>query len=245
MDIFFEIHQDLPREGPGDTNSTIKAFSMIPDPVECPLILDLGCGPGAQTLDLAGFTNGKIVALDNHLPFLHGLKNKTRFAGLTKRVDAVDASMANLPFKNNIFDVIWSEGAIYIMGFETGLHSLRSILKSSGCVAVTEISWLKENPPQEVYSYWTNEYPGMHSIQQNLRICESSGFRLIDHFALPEDSWWHSYYNPIIKRLPELQAKYHNDPEALSFISATRKEIDVYRRFSDWYGYVFYIMQAE
>ncbi|GHH99339.1 class I SAM-dependent methyltransferase [Neobacillus kokaensis] len=64
MNIFFELHKDIPREGPGDNESTRKAYQMIEKFVDKPSILDIGCGPGMQTLVLAAITDGTIVATD-------------------------------------------------------------------------------------------------------------------------------------------------------------------------------------
>jgi tRNA G46 methylase TrmB len=51
--IFFEVHNDLPREGPGDNKSTRKAYLTLPVILEKPRVLDIGCGPGMQTVELA------------------------------------------------------------------------------------------------------------------------------------------------------------------------------------------------
>ena len=49
MRFFFEIHQGLPREGPGDFDSTRRALALLGGLPERPRILDIGCGPGMQT----------------------------------------------------------------------------------------------------------------------------------------------------------------------------------------------------
>jgi hypothetical protein len=46
VNVFFEVHSGLLREGPGDNESTKKAYFMLQDLPENPLILDIGCGPG-------------------------------------------------------------------------------------------------------------------------------------------------------------------------------------------------------
>ena len=51
-EIFFELHTDLPREGPGNLESTQKAFRLLKDLRPNPSILDIGCGPGKQAFDL-------------------------------------------------------------------------------------------------------------------------------------------------------------------------------------------------
>jgi len=62
-DIFFEIHRDLPREGPGRNQYTRKAFRMLPK-MEKPHILDVGCGPGGPTMELARVSQGDVIGIE-------------------------------------------------------------------------------------------------------------------------------------------------------------------------------------
>jgi ubiquinone/menaquinone biosynthesis C-methylase UbiE len=245
MDIFFDIHKDLPREGPGESASTRKALSLLEKLSPNPHIIDIGCGPGMQTLDLARNTRGKIVAVDNHQPFLDQLQQRAQAEGLAERISTVNQSMFELNFPEKSFDLLWCEGAIYIIGFEQGLRAWRPLLKPGGYAAVTEISWLKPDLPEEVRSYWMAEYPGMRSIDENLQSIRAAGYREIGHFTLPPSSWWADYYNPIEARLPKLREKYRGNAEASDWLDATQKECDIYRKYSDYYGYVFYVMQVD
>ncbi len=86
QEVFFEVHSGLP---------------------ERPRILDLGCGPGAQTLELAGLCQGRIVAVDNHEPFLEQLRPRAAQLGLADRVEARLGDMGSLPFEPGSFDLIW------------------------------------------------------------------------------------------------------------------------------------------
>ncbi len=253
MDIFFKIHTDLPREGPGESEATRRALALLKNLPAEPLILDIGCGPGLQTLDLARYTKGKVVAVDTHQPFLEQLQKRAQAAALSGRITTANESMFALPFPAHSFDLLWSEGAIYIIGFEQGLRAWRRLLRSpepasgkpGGYLAVTEISWLKPNPPQAVAQYWKAEYPGMRGIHENLERLRASGYHEIGHFTLPPTAWWTDYYTPIETRLPSLREKYGDDPEARALLDATQTEIDFYREYSDWYGYVFYVMQVD
>ena len=125
MDIFFELHCDIPREAPGDNASTAKALSLVPQLPENPKILDIGCGPGMQTLVLAKITGGQITAIDNHQPFLDELKRRAEQEEVSSHIITQNCSMFSLEFELESFDLIWSEGAIYIMGFQEGLQSWR------------------------------------------------------------------------------------------------------------------------
>jgi ubiquinone/menaquinone biosynthesis C-methylase UbiE len=144
MRIFLEIHQDNPQEGPGDFASTRRAFSLLKDLPPLPHILDAGCGPGRQTFDLCRLTKGNIVAVDFHRPYIDALQRKSKALGLTQQITAQLGDMANLQFQPQIFEVIWSEGAIYNIGFKAGLTIWKPLLKKGGYVAVTEVAWLLE-----------------------------------------------------------------------------------------------------
>lgn len=106
MEFFFEIHKDLPREGPGDSDSTRQAFRKMTMLPQEPVILDVGSGPGAQTLDLAVLSNGVIHAVDTHQPFLDRLQQKVIEQGLSQRVKVYNQSMSALDFPPASFDLI-------------------------------------------------------------------------------------------------------------------------------------------
>jgi SAM-dependent methyltransferase len=242
-DIFFEIHSGLPREAPGDDASTARALGLVSGLPARADILDVGCGPGAQTLVLARETGGRVTAVDNYAPFLDDLRLRAAEAGLAGRITPLRASMFDLPFEAASFDLIWSEGAVYIIGFENGLRSWRRFLRPGGWLGVSEVAWLRENPPQEIVDFWQAGYPAIRSVQDNLKAIGEQGYVISGHFVLPERSWWDSYYRPIMDRVVRLKSKYRNDPEAVALLDREALEIDIYRRYSSYYGYVFFIMR--
>jgi len=243
MTIFWEIHSNLPREGPGDNESTRKAFEMISGS-GCELnILDMGCGPGMQTLELANLTKGKITAIDNHQPFLETLQERAQEAGIHERIEVINQSMFALSLPENSYDVIWSEGAIYIIGFERGLREWRKFLKPYGYIVVSECCWLKSDPPDDLKAFWDDGYPDMGTIEQNRRRICNCDFNEIGYFVLPVAAWWRYYYNPLAKRLRILRNKYKNNLEAQRELESEIEEIDLFQRYHDYYGYVFFVMQ--
>jgi len=242
--IFFEIHTELPREGPGKDAFTRQAFEMLPPLLE-PKILDIGCGPGQQTLELARLSGGEVVALDMHQPYLDVLTEKIKGAGLSDLIKAVKGSMFDLNFPEESFDIIWAEGSIYIVGFAEGLKTWKRFLKPHGFLCVTEVAWLRADPPQEIQNFWEEGYPGITTIAENLNTVRKCGYDLIGHFVLPEEAWWDEYYAPLEKRIRMLQAKFQDDEPALATLSGELLEIDLYRHYSSWYGYVFFLMQKK
>ncbi|MGD9078224.1 MAG: class I SAM-dependent methyltransferase, partial [Desulfobacterales bacterium] len=240
---FFEIHHDNPQEGPGDFASTRRAFSLLKNLPSLPKILDAGCGPGRQTFDLCRLTQGNIIAVDFHKPYVDALQRKSKTLGLNQQITALQGDMANLQFKPQTFDVIWSEGAIYNLGFKAGLKLWKPLLKKAGYVAVTEIAWLASDIPDNLKAFWDSAYPQIQDIEGNLADIRAAGYQPVAHFILPESAWW-DYYRAIEKRVMLMKEKYKNNSNALEVLETEMREIDLYRKYSDYYGYVFFVAQA-
>jgi SAM-dependent methyltransferase len=183
--------------------------------------------------------------MDNHPPFLDRLSEAVTHRGLGDRITVLNRDMFTLNFDPETFDVIWAEGSIYIMGFENALRSWRPLLKKPGYLAATEITWLRPDPPDELRSFWAQEYPGIQDVASNLRVLRETGYSPIGHFTLPESDWWAHYYTPVERKLPALREKYKVNSEALGVLELEAREIDLYRRFCEYYGYVFYVARAE
>ncbi len=242
MGIFREMTENLPRQAPGSTESTLRALYLARGLPEHPRILDVGCGPGAQTIDLARTTGGWITAVDIRQRFLDELRERAAAAGVLPQVTTVKAPMLEMDFDEASFDLIWSEGAIYIAGFATGLDAWRRFLKPGGWIAVSELSWLVPNPPAEPAEFWARNYPGMGTVERNTQIITETGYAGADGFVLPIDDW-NNYYGPAGKRLEELREKYAGDAEVLAKLDDARREHDLFRDYHDSYGYVFYVMR--
>ena len=144
--LFFELFRGLPRQGPGSTASTLRALRLVPGVGPRTRVLDIGCGTGAQTLVLAHGSRSRIVAVDNHPPFVDALNREARRLGITERLEARVADMRSLDFADGSFDLIWCEGAIYNVGVEAGLRDWRRLLRPEGHVALTEVCWRKPEP---------------------------------------------------------------------------------------------------
>ena len=241
-ELLLEIHKDMPRQGSGRDKYTQKAFEMIPV-IKQPRILDIGCGPGMQTIKLAKLSGGEVIGIDIVNQFLDQLKESIKKENLQDRVKAVNQSMTDIKYPEESFDIIWAEGSIFIMGFEKGITEWKKYIKPNGYLAVHEMAWIKENPPKEISDYWEEVYPQIATIEDNLKIIEKCGYKILGHFPLPEDAWWELYYNPLEKRLKKLKIKFKDNPKGLKMVEDAELEIEMFRKYSSWYGSVFYVMQ--
>lgn len=244
--VFFELHSDLPREGPGDNATTTRVYSLLTDLPHQPRLLDLGCGPGMQTIRLAQLAaEGQVTAVDLHQPYLEQLQQSLDTLNLHDRVTLVQADMQDLPFTPGSFDVVWSEGAAYIMEFGSALRKWRSLLTPNGYLVASEITWIRPQPPDPVMKFWQNEYPQMRSLEDNLTLLRTMGYTPIAHVLLPAESWWTFYYTPLTERIQQLQAKYADNADAMQVLQSHQQEMELFSRFSNYYGYVFYVGQVD
>lgn len=245
LELIIEFHKDNERQGPGSDEATLKALSYIPLLNEKTKILDIVCGTGGQTITLAKNTAAQITAVDMLPQFLETLMKKAKENNLLDRITAKEMLMDNLTFDKNSFDVIWSEGAIYNIGFEKGLSLWRNYLKDNGYIAVSEISWLIDTRPEEIQQYWVNAYPEIDTIDNKLSVIEKCGYTSVVHFALDDKCWKDNYYQPILEKSEEFLKKYNYADEVKEFVEAGKVEADLYNRFKDYYSYVFYIAKKK
>jgi ubiquinone/menaquinone biosynthesis C-methylase UbiE len=242
-EYFYEVFENLPRQGPGDNESTRKALSMIrplPDTVR---VLDIGCGAGVQTIELAKNVGGTIIALDNHQPFLDEMERRASREGLSERIRTVNGSMFELDFADESFDIVWCEGAIFIIGFEQGLEAFRRVLKPGGFLAVTDLCWLDDDPPDEIKDYLNAVDPNIRNAAGCLDGIRRAGYETVGSFTLPESAWRDGYYRPLEAETARMRHAYPGNARVSELCDDMEREIVMYRKYSKYYGYIFFVMK--
>ncbi|KPK39710.1 MAG: hypothetical protein AMJ69_04955 [Gammaproteobacteria bacterium SG8_47] len=243
VELLVELHKGLPRLGPGNAESTLRALNLCVHLPDAPDVLDIGCGSGVQTLILARAAKGCITATDLIPEFLVQLKAFVSKAGLQQRVRVCQADMNNLPFADATFDLVWSEGAAYIMGIDNALAAWRRLLRPRGYLVVSEACWFKPDPPEELKAFWAEGYPAMRGIVPNLDAARRLGWETIANFHLPTEGWTVDYYRPLKIRLPGFREAYAGDSDAQELADMTEYEMSIIERYPDFCGYEFFILR--
>lgn len=242
FDLLIDLHRGLERQGPGSENDTLKALGSIDFPVGKKIkVADIGCGTGGQTLTLAENIDGHISAVDLFPQFLSELDQRARKRGLNERITCLEQSMDALTFQKDEFDMIWSEGAIYIIGFENGIKQWKNFLKPGGYLAISEITWISNARPKEIEDFWTGEYPEIDTASAKMNVLEGQDFSIVSYFELPPSSWLEHYYQPLEQRFEIFLEDHRNSKLAQKIVDEHKKEIDLYNSFKEYYSYGFYV----
>lgn len=196
--LLADLHRRQGRQGPGGDAETHLAITLAGlSRARSLKIADIGCGTGASTFVLARTLDADITAVDILPEFLEDLRQRADEEELGGRIATLCASMNDLPFEPASLDAIWSEGAIYNIGFETGIQAWRRFLKPGGILAVSELTWLSNERPDELYEHWAKEYPEVATASAKLGVLEAHGYSPIGYFALSERCWMDNYYLPL------------------------------------------------
>jgi len=240
-EVFFEVFENLPRQGPGNRACAARALGLCHNLPALPAVLDLGCGVGGQTLQLAEMFSGSIVAIDNHAPSINRLQGTIAEKGFSGRIRAMVADMEHVDPALGPFDLIWSEGALYSIGLQKALGVCHDLLRPGGYLAFTDAVWRKENPPPEVKASFDLDYPGMGSMEDDVAAIHDCGFELVGHFTLPDEAWWNDFYTPMEARIVALRSTYADDCETLAILDQLAEEPEMHRHYSDFYAYTFFV----
>lgn len=242
LELIIDLHKNSKRQGPGSENDTLKALEFLNLSTNQKLkVADIGCGSGGQTITLAKKLEGEITAVDLFPKFLDELNEKSQKLGLTDKIVTLKKSMDELPFKNDEFDIIWSEGAIYNIGFENGLKKWKHYLKVGGYLAVSEITWITNSRPKEIEDFWKAEYPEIDIASNKIKQLEDNGYTLVGYFNLNQESWLENYYEPMKARFEFFLKTNNNSELANKVVEVNNAEIELYMKYKDYYSYGFYI----
>jgi SAM-dependent methyltransferase len=242
LQLLVDLHKDGPRQGPGGYDETDLAIALSGLKGKSSLeIADIGCGTGAATLVLARELDAHVTAVDLIPQFLARLDDVAGRTGVADRITTLSASMDALPFAEAAYDAIWSEGAIYNMGFAAGVEAWRKHLKPGGVLAVSELTWLTDSRPTELQAHWDREYPEVDTASRKMAILERLGFSPIGYFPLPEHCWLDNYYRPMQQRFRAYLGRHRDSAAALAIVAAEEKEIALYERYKAFVSYGYYI----
>ena len=241
LTLIADFFRALDRQGPGGDEQTIRALGFLPATGPGLRVADIGCGTGRQTEVLARHLDGTITAVDLLPGMIEELRARMKRTGLSEKVTALVGSMDELPFGDEELDLIWAEGSIYNIGFERGLKEWRDYLKTGGYIAVSECSWFTAERPAEIHDFWMAHYPEIDTIPNKVARMQDAGYVPVATFVLPENCWTEHFFFPCVRIQDAFLQKHAGSRTAEEFIAGQRREMELYRKYKEFYGYAFYI----
>jgi ubiquinone/menaquinone biosynthesis C-methylase UbiE len=200
---------------------TRKAFRMLPK-LDKPRILDIGCGSGVPTMELARLGQGQVIGIDIDQPALDKLNRKISEAGFSDRVQAVNCSILDMVFPDESFDIIWSEGSIFVIGFKRGIQEWKRFLKPNGFMVI---------------------HDEKGNVEEKLEQISKCGYKLLGHFILSEDTWWTDYFAPLEKLIAKSQTSYTDDPHTLEELNQAQRELKMFKNNPELNSSVCFVVQ--
>lgn len=244
MDLIIDLHKHNPRQGPGSVEESLRAFDTTKLGRDKAIkMLDIGCGTGAASIPIAQHTSAHITALDLSEEFLSELASRADSSGLTNRISRYRGDMKNLPYGDDEFDLIWCEASIYNIGFEEGLKYWRNLVKPGGYMVISEMTWLNKIRPIDLKDFPQKVYHDIAKISEKITIIENAGLSPKAHFVIDETSWLENYYNKLESQYESFAARHGSSKEAKQVIEEHKVESELYKKYKEFFGYTFFIMQ--
>ncbi len=183
---------------------TRVAFSFLPK-VSKPSILELGCGSGTVTAELARLSDGHIHAIDIDDALVDQAADRIEKEHLADRVTVERMDLLQNAFPDGYFDIIWEEGTMQVIGFKQSFEACRRILSDHGHLVLGQ---------------------AINNMSHQLDVMRQCGFRLMQQLSWPEGCWWTEYYAPLQQRINQIK-ETRGDPHQVGDIGAIEAEIRV------------------
>lgn len=232
-DAFFELHSDLPREGPGedaDVAWAVEIADLKPDARIC----DAACGPGADIAALRRVApQGHVDAMDKVAGFVEQARARQ---GDDPNVTLSVADMSDI---TGPFDMIWCAGALYFLGVTEGLRRWREALAPGGVVAFSQVCWFTEDRPKAAVDLWA-DYPEMTDVAGVAACVEAAGYTTLAARKI-SDRAWEDYYGPLDQRIAKLSPGASG--ALTQVLEEARTEAAVWRAHRESFGYLLSVVR--
>ena len=173
------------------------------------------------TLELAKLSHGEVIGIDIDQPALDKFNRNIQDIGLASRVQALNLSLFDMDFSNASFDIIWSEGSIYAIGFESGLREWRRFLKPG---------------------YYLVIHDEQGNINEKLEQISNYHYKLLGYFLLSKETWLAEYFMPLEKLIAEYQMRSTDNPCMLEELQQAQEELDMFHKHPERNSSIYFIM---
>lgn len=199
-------------------------------------VLDMGCGLGEGSVNLAREFRSRITAIDlseENIGFARKLAVKKSVSHL---ITFTAGNVCEADFSKEPFDLILAEGGVLsFVSREKGLSLAYRWLTPRGWLAFSDLILLAEKMPNDIKKIFGDEKYRYESESSYRKFVAAAGFD-IQFMCLVPQSGWDNYYAHMARRLEDDKGFFGDKRIKLAF----HKEIDVFYRL-EGYKYVGYL----
>jgi SAM-dependent methyltransferase len=194
-----------------------KALRSIPE-LESPLMLEMGCGNGILSIELANIYEGVVYSIGSDRNCTEYLKQKLLHnSSLQERIIPFNKEIQKIDFKNIFFDLILNEGIFNVIGFEEGLKQANRLINSLGYFII---------------------HDDLKNLNERFRIAGKYGFKVKDFVELNSSIWWYDYYSRWEKSINEFRV-----PDKRDWFVKEIDEIEMYKNDPSLFASCYYVLQ--
>ena len=144
-------------------------------------VLDVGCGVGVTPCYLARKYGCSVVGADISERMIDRSNERARREGVEDNVEFRVADVQNLPFKDDLFDVVIGESVIaFPEDKRRAINECVRVIKPGGYIGLNESTWTKSPPPLELVEWASQDLSGNAEILTSdgwVQLLESAGLR--------------------------------------------------------------------
>ncbi len=206
-------------------------------------VLDLGCGYGDASCNLAAEFRCKVTAVDISSENITYARQMAVERNVSHLINFVNADLTTLDYSETPFELILMEGGI--LSFITrrkGLNFASAWLGRGGWVSFSDLILLTEQIPDEILNIFEHDRFHYENEQSYRNLLDETGFDI--HFmSLVPPSGWDNYYAHMARRLEDSSGFFADKQIKMAF----HKEIDVFYRLEAYryIGYLFCIARKK
>ena len=200
---------------------TLKILEILSE-MKKTRILDIGCGTGVPTIELAKWSEGEVIGIDIDKQALARCNEKIRQEHLTSRVRTIHCSLMDMDFPDSYFDMIWAEGSVFVLGFKISLKDWRRYIIPGGYLVL---------------------HDAVGDLPEKLSVAKGLGYVCVEYILISGDEWWNRYFNPLQKKIDAIRDTCKGNAEAMTFLNARQKEIDDFNSDREANGSVYIVLQ--
>ena len=202
-------------------------------------VLDIACGHGAASLNLARKFGCRATAIDIEESFIAEGTAIAKKEKLDKLIKFIAGDFNKQKFNANSFDMIVAEGgALSYIGRDDGLKRARRLLKKNGYIEISDLILRGKTLSREVKDIFLSGDLDLETEESYRTLLKINGFEIV-FCSYVAKQYWEAYYENIKKNLQNRKGYFSDKKVRESF----NKEIRFFykRRDLDQLGYLFIV----